>query len=296
MVAMRSLLFVPGNRERMLEKALSTEADVLLLDLEDAVPSGEKLAARRAIAALLGRLGGQADRRQLTFARVNSGQQALADDLDAVVRLGLDGLVVPKAEEPTALLELERRLEALEASRELPARLRLLPIVETARGLLTAPAIAASTSRVVGLMFGGEDFSADLGLPARREREASELLYARSVVAVAAAAARVRAIDTIWPAVDDPAGLLAEAELARRLGFSGKGLIHPNQIDLANRVFSPSPDEIEDALRVVAAAEAAERDGRGALALDGRFVDKPIVERAQRTLTIARTIGMIPPG
>jgi citrate lyase subunit beta/citryl-CoA lyase len=282
----------------MIEKALGTEADVLLFDMEDAVPPGEKGAARQNLSDTLRQLGSRPaapGRHQLIFVRVNVEGQT-EEDLEAVVRPGLDGLVVPKAEGAGSLLAIEQPVSRLERERGIETPVRFLPIVESARGLLHAAEIAGASHRVLAVMFGGEDFSSDLGLPPIREKEASELIYARSAIVVAAASARVRAIDTIWPAVNDPAAFLRETELARRLGFSGKGLIHPNQIDIANRVFSPSPDEIEYAQRVVAVAEEAEREGSGAVALDGKFVDRPIVERARHTLAVARAIGMVSPG
>ena len=292
MPLMRSLLFVPGNRERMIDKALASAADVVLLDLEDSVTPGEKDAARRTVAATLERLAADtAGSRPLVYVRVNSGE-LLRTDLDATVRSALDGLVLPKADAPEAVEEADRLLARLEEIRGLaPGALRLLPIVERARGLLAAPQVAAASPRVVALLFGGEDFSADLGLPAPREREAAELLYPRWAVAVAAAAAGVPAIDTIWADVRDEAGLLAQAHIARRLGYTGKAVIHPGQIEPVNEVFSPTRAEIDDARRVVAAAEAGERAGSGAVALDGRMLDRPIVERARRTLDLARRIG-----
>ncbi|HET7036541.1 MAG TPA: CoA ester lyase [Thermomicrobiaceae bacterium] len=293
MPVMRSLLFVPGNRERMIDKALASAADVVLLDLEDSVTPGEKEAARRTVAATLERLAaGASASHPLVYVRVNSGE-LLRADLDAVARTALDGVVLPKAEAPELVEEVDGLLARLEEARGLAhGTLRLLPIVESARGLLAAPQVAAGSPRVVALMFGGEDFSADLGLPAPREREAAELLYPRWATAVAAAAAGVPAIDTIWADVRDEAGLLAQAQLARRLGYAGKAVIHPGQIAPVNRVFSPTSEEIAHARRVVAAAEEGERAGSGAVALDGRMIDRPIVERARRTLTLARALGL----
>jgi citrate lyase subunit beta/citryl-CoA lyase len=289
---MRSLLFVPGNRQRMIDKALAGEADVVLLDLEDSVTLGEKEAARQTVATTLAGVAAGGERRQLIFVRINAGE-LLQADLDAVVRPGLDGLVLPKADHAQGVQELAAILDTLEHERGVSG-IRLLPIVESARGVIEAPRVAEASSRNVAVMFGGEDFSADLGLPALREKEAVDLLYPRSAVAVAAAAAGVRAIDTIWADVRDRQGLEEEARLARRLGFSGKAVIHPDQIAPVNAIFSPTPEEIAYALRVETAAVEGERSGSGAVALDGKMIDRPVVERARRTLSLARALGLTP--
>ncbi|HYV22733.1 MAG TPA: CoA ester lyase, partial [Candidatus Bathyarchaeia archaeon] len=164
--------------------------------------------------------------------------------------------------------------------------IRIVPSIESARGLLEAHAIAACSDRVIALLFGAEDFARDLSLPTEREAEAAELLYARSAIVVAAVAARRQAIDGIWPDVADNEGLRRDAVQARRLGFSGKSLIHPGQIETINDVFSPSAAEVSHARRVIDAFEAARQKGLGAVALDGKLLDQPIVERARRTLAL----------
>jgi citrate lyase subunit beta/citryl-CoA lyase len=167
-----------------------------------------------------------------------------------------------------------------------PGSIRVVPSIESARGLLQSHAIAASTDRVTALLFGAEDYARDLGLPAEREAEAAELLYARSALVVAAVAARRQAIDGIWPDVTDEDGLRRDAMQARRLGFTGKSLIHPGQIETINDVFSPSAAEVAYARRVIDAFEAGQLKGLGAVALDGKLLDQPIVERARRTLVL----------
>ena len=285
---MRSLLYTPGHREpmvaRVLSGALGTTPDVALLDLEDGVPAAEKDNARRVVAAALARDGA----RCLRFVRIgrSSSDQAEAD-LAAVVRKGLDGLVVPKVARAE---ELEIADEMI-AERERAAGLRersvaVIASVESAAGLLDAPRIARGP-RVIALMFGSEDFANDLGLPARREGEAAEMLFARSAIVVAAAAARVPAIDGIWADFRDSAGLRADALRGRRLGFSGRQCIHPDQVAVVNEVFSPSSAEVEHARRVVAAFEDGVAKGLGAVALDGEMLDAPIVERARRILRSA---------
>ena len=168
----------------------------------------------------------------------------------------------------------------------------LLVAIESPVGLLNAPAIAASSSRVVGLNLGAEDFGRELGLPLRREGEALELLYVRSALAIAASAARVQAVDGVWTGLDDADGLAIEAQQARRLGFTGKTAIHPSQLAPINDAFTPAPDEVAYAREVVAAYREAVAQGSGAVALRGQMLDPPVVERAQRVLEQVEALGL----
>ena len=157
---------------------------------------------------------------------------------------------------------------------------RVIPCIESAAALLEAPRIARAAERVVGLAFGSEDFASDLGLPTKREGEAADLLYPRSAVVVAAASVGRLAFDGVWPDIEDAVAFRADALRARRLGFTGKTLIHPNQIAAVNEVFSPSATELEEARRVVRTFEEALSRGEGAVALDGQMLDPPVVDRA----------------
>jgi citrate lyase subunit beta / citryl-CoA lyase len=288
---LRSLMFVPGHRPRMVQRALGlgefapTALDVAILDLEDGVPPDEKDRARAAIASVLAaRSNGENPAR---YVRVNKDPGARDADLAAVLRAGLEGIVAPKIDHPEEIVTLSRDLdEREEAAGMARGSIRVVPSIESARGLIEAHAIAAATDRVIALLFGAEDFARDLGLPAEREAEAAELLYARSAVVVAAVAARRQAIDGIWPDVTDADGLRRDALQARRLGFTGKSLIHPGQIETINDVFSPSAAEVSYARRVVDAFDRARAKGDGAVALDGKLLDQPIVERARRTLAL----------
>ena len=296
---MRSLMFVPGHRERMIDKALGSEADVLFLDIEDGVPPTEKDTARQLIAQALDRCADvrsseqEAGRRPLRFVRINAiGHQRMLADIEAVLRPGLDGLCLPKVESADEIA----LVDGLLAEREERAGLAggsvvYIAAIESAKGLVNAPSIAAASPRLAALMFGAEDFGKDLGLPALRVGEASELLYARSALVVACASANVGSIDGVWPDIHDPEGLRREALQARRLGFTGKSLIHPGQIDIVNDCFLPDEGELAYARRVVEAFEAAQRRGDGAIALGGQLVDLPIVDRARRTLAAADALG-----
>ncbi len=287
---MRSLMFVPGNSERMIQRALGlgefgqSRLDAAILDLEDGVPADAKDEARRMVASALG-----SPSRPLRLVRI---QRALSDaaeaDLDAVVQPGLYGIVAPKVRRPEEvewlayeLAERERRAAVA------PGTVRLIASIESAAALIEAPRIAKASERLIGLMFGSEDFALDLGLPTKREGEAADLLYARSATVVAAASAGKLAFDGIWPDIKDVVGLRADSLRARRLGFSGKTLIHPDHITVVNEVFDPTAEEVEEARRVVRAFDEARVGGHGAVALDGRMIDAPVVDRARRVLRAA---------
>ncbi|MCS7172333.1 MAG: CoA ester lyase [Armatimonadetes bacterium] len=289
----RSWLFVPGNRQRMIDKAFGLAADALMLDLEDGVPPAAKEEARERIAEALERP--RTEGGPMRFVRVNGARHPDLDrDLWCAVRPGADGLVLPKVESPEQVREMDERVSRLEAERGMPiGGLRFLVAIESPLGLLEAYRIARSSERVVGLLFGAEDYSRELGLPVVREKEARELLYARSAFATAAAAAHVQAVDGVWPDLNDIAGLWQDCWMARRLGFTGKSIIHPSQIEPVNHVFTPSANDLEFARQVVEAFEQAEAAGVGSITLGGQLIDRPIVERARATLRLAESLGVI---
>lgn len=284
----RSWMFVPGHRQRMIDKALGLDADALMLDIEDGVAPAEKDQARRLIGEALARE--RQPREPLRFVRINAiGHRRMEDDLAAVLRPGLDGLVLPKVESAAAVASVESRVAAHEAA--CGARLRLLVAIESPRGLLAAPAIASCSDRVAGLMFGAEDFGRELGLPASRQGEAQELLYARSALVVAAASAHVQAVDGVWVDLRDPQGLERFALQSRRLGFTGMSSIHPSQLAPINAAFRPGAEEIDYARKVIAAYEEAAARGDGSVAFGGQLIDRPIIERARRTLDLAGALA-----
>lgn len=284
----RSWMFVPGHRQRMIHKALGLDADALMLDIEDGVAPAEKDQARRLIGEALAQE--RRPRGPLRFVRINAiGHRRMEDDLAAVLRPGLDGLVLPKVESAAEVAAVESRVAAHEAA--CGARLRLLVAIESPRGLLAAPVIASCSDRVAGLMFGAEDFGRELGLPASRQGEAQELLYARSALVVAAASARVQAVDGVWVDLRDPEGLERFALQSRRLGFTGMSSIHPSQVAPINAAFRPGAEEIDYARKVIAAYEEAAARGDGSVAFGGQLIDRPIIERARRTLDLAGALA-----
>ncbi len=288
----RSWMFVPGHRQRMIDKALGLNTDVIMLDIEDGVAAGEKDTARKLIAEALGRE--RPPNSPARFVRINAiGHARMDADLEAVLRPGLDGLALPKVERPEEALKVDAILKEREPKLKIErGSVKLLIAIESPKGLLNAPAIAACSPRVVGLMFGAEDFGRELGLPTSREGEARDMLYARSALVVAAASAHVQAVDGVWVDLKDSEGLWGCARQSRRLGFSGMSLIHPSQIDPINSVFSPTSEEVDYAEQVVKAYEEAVARGDGAVSFGGQLIDRPIVERARHTLEMAKMLGV----
>jgi citrate lyase subunit beta/citryl-CoA lyase len=281
----RSLLFVPGNRRRMLERAPKTDADVIVVDLEDAVPATEKRAARTLVREMLSALAGGGR----VFVRVNNVHTGLTrDDLMAVLRPGLAGVVHPKTDDPQDLRDLDVLLREAEMRHKVrPGDVRVVPLIETPRAVLRCEQIATASDRVDALSIGGEDYVTTLGVP----RSDAALAHLRAVVVTVAAALGLPAIDTPFPDFTDAKALAAEARLARSLGFRGKYAIHPDQVDAINETFSPGAGELAEARRIVAEAERAGRSGRGAVAVNGRMVDAPIVERARRLIAAADAVA-----
>jgi len=289
MIVLRSALFVPAIRPEMIDKARGlSEADALVLDLEDSVPeSGKEQAranAREALPTLV------APGRQLWVRVNNTYSLRTRDDVRAVVCEQLDGIMLPKADKPEQVLYLEALLRDAEAAAGLEAgKIRLMLVIESAKGLVKCYKTARASKRTLAIQLGAEDYATDLGI--ERTLDGAELNYPRSMIAVAARAAGVLALDTVYPAFRDEAGLEREAQAARALGYKGKFAIHPAQIAPINRVFTPAAEKVEQARRVVSAYEEAEQQGHGAVQLDGQMVDAPVVARARDLIALAEAIA-----
>ncbi|QLH77913.1 CoA ester lyase [Halosimplex rubrum] len=296
-MARRSVLFAPGDRPELLRKAPTTGADTAVFDLEDAVAPERKTEAGAAVREALADLDADCE----VCVRVRPPGRGAAADLDAVLdsggrsppssaakphdgdaRTGLDGLVLPKAESADDVTD----LADLAAERD--ADLPVLALVETAAGVLHAEAIAAAEP-TAALIFGAEDLAADIG--ATRTEEGTEVLHAREHVVLAAAAAGVDAVDTLYTDFEDEAGLRADTEFALELGYDGKLAIHPSQVGPINETFTPDPDRVEWAERVLAARDEGGAEGRGVFAVDGEMVDAPLVAQAERVMERARAAG-----
>ncbi|MGA2125786.1 MAG: CoA ester lyase [Xanthobacteraceae bacterium] len=291
---MRSLLFVPGDSPRKLEKGLASGADALILDLEDSVALDRKAEARATTLAFLLRVEPQATRPRL-LVRVNALESGLIDaDLDAVVPGRPDAIMLPKAEGGASIIHLDAKLAVREALHGLPdGHTRIVAIAtETAASLFVAGTYAGSSARLAGLTWGAEDLSVELGAETNRDAQGAftgPFSFARNLCLAAASAATVQPIDTVFIDFRDEPGLRREAEEARRDGFTAKMAIHPGQVAAINAVFTPSPAAIASAEAVVAAFAAT--PGAGVIGIAGVMFDRPHLERAKRLLARARAAG-----
>jgi citrate lyase subunit beta/citryl-CoA lyase len=294
MAILRSLLFAPATHSRHVQKALTGTADAAIIDLEDAVAVAEKPAARQHVRAAI-----ETHRTPLgpkAYVRINGLTTAFAyDDLRAVVGPGLDGIVLPKTESAAQVATADWLLAQLERAAGLETgAIDLMPIIETAAGLVRLRDIASATRRVRRLNFGAGDFSLDTNMTWVASHEG--LLWARVQVVVESRAAGLEPpIDTVYAHLDDVEGLAHEAAQAQTLGYQGKACIHPRQVEIVNAAFTPSASDVARATAIVDAFEQAEQSGVAAIQVDGTFVDYPVAVRARRTLEIASHLARTAP-
>jgi len=285
----RALLYMPGDDWKKITKAITLGVDCICMDMEDGVALNRKAEARATIARALQELDfGKSEK----LARINAvGSGWEMDDLQAVLPYRPDGIVIPKVEQYAQIEWASQVIEAAERQYGWPLQsIRILIGVETARGILNLKEIAAHP-RLDAMIFGGEDFAASIG--ATRTPEAIELLYARQAVVVACAAFDLQAIDIVAIDFKNLEALRAEAEFGARLGFSGKQIIHPAQVEPVQTAFTPSEETIAYARRIVETFEASQREGKGAYALDGKMIDMPLLKNAQKVLERARAAGKV---
>ena len=287
---LRSILFVPGNKGRMLDKARTLPADAVILDLEDGVPPGEKTVARATVRQALT----SSTYEPYVILRLNALGTGLAEaDLLEAFTARVGAVCLPKAETPRDVERLSALVAQAGDRHGLPrGTVAICLMIETALGVLNAYQMARMNVRA--LFLGGEDLVRDLG--AVRSKEGLELAHARAQMVLAARAAGALAIDTVFTDLADLDGLLEEAREARILGYSGKLLVHPAQIEPVHRAFAPSAEEVAQARRVLEAFAAAEARGDGVLALDGQMIDSPVVARAREVLALAGSRPSSPPG
>lgn len=279
--SMRSKLFVPGSRPELFDKAWQSAADAISFDLEDAVAEDRKIEARDYVARALER---RTTSGKVVIVRINPwGEPFFADDLEAVVRPGLDIVNLPKVESAETILETARLLDRLECENGIGRHVGILANIETARGLRMAAEISLSHERVIGLQLGFGDLFEPLGV----ERSPLALAPVRLAVRLAAAEAGIDAFDGAFVGVADGEAFRMDAEAGRALGLAGKSCIHPSQIDIVNAVFFPRAAEIENARRIVAKAEEMLARGVGAFMVDGVMADGPFIDRARTVLRIA---------
>ena len=286
----RSLLYVPGNMPSMLQNIPLFQCDAIQIDLEDAVPYSEKDAARILVRRFLETYK---NRNKEILVRINGLDTKWAiDDLKAVLPAVPDGIRLPKADSPEIVERLDTILTEFEEELGLPlGHFKILPSIETAEGVINAVATARSSPRLIGLAFGAEDYTATMEI--NRTKEGEELFNARMNVLWGAKSAGIQAIDSIFADVNDMEALRRETELVKRLGFTGKCMVNPRQIDVIHEVFAPKQEEVDYVLEVMDAIKRAREMGTGVISLKGKMIDRPIVVRAARVINTARAHGMV---
>jgi citrate lyase subunit beta/citryl-CoA lyase len=291
---MRSYLFVPGDQPKKLEKAMTSGADALLIDLEDSISTERKAEARQIAAGFLKEAVAVASRPRL-FVRANGHETGLIDDdLDVVMTAKPEGILLPKANSGACVTHLDAKLTAREAIHGIAdgATKIMVLATETAAAMFAAGTYKGSSPRLIGLTWGAEDLSAEIGAEANRDKDGHFLdpyRLARSICLTAAANAGVQAVDTVYVDYKNEAGFRRETEDGRRDGFSGRMAIHPAQVAIINEVFTPAQAAIDHARRVIAAFAAA---GAGTVGIDGLMYDRPHLVRAQQVMARAKAAGL----
>ena len=283
------MLFLPGNNPNMLINAGCLGADAVIFDLEDAVSPAEKDAARLLVRNTMRYMDlGSCE----IVVRINSVDTDFwRADLDTIIPYKPDIILLPKSAEPGDICLVDAYISELEDKLGMEkGSVKIMPLIETARGVENAFVIATASKRVCALFLGAEDLTADL--QCKRTKEGREIEYARHRLVVAARAAGVDVYDTPFTDVNDDEGIVVDAQLAKALGFTGKASISPRHVEVINDVFSPTLDEIEYAYEVVEAIRVAKEMGKGAVSLRGKMIDAPIVARAERTIAMAKALGL----
>lgn len=276
---LRSLIFVPGNNPRFLEKAKTLSADIVCFDLEDSVPLNEKDTARSLIKETLAK---RSEFKSEVYVRTNSPVSGLIpDDLHKIVQKGIDGIVIPKVNNIKELKKIEKLLVVLEKKRKLKP-IELMPSIESAEGVVNAYNIASSNKRISALVFGVFDLLNDMGIEYAKQADGAK--YARAKIPVDAKAAGKYAIDAIWQDLNDENGLEQDCTIGRNLGYVGKSIIHPNQISIAHRIFHPTKDEIDWAGKVCQAYLESTKKNKGATVVEGKMIDEVHFKRAKTLL------------
>jgi len=286
----RTMMFVPASNQGMLRDSNLYGADSIMIDLEDSISIKEKDTARFLAYQAVKTLDfGTTE----TVVRVNDLSRGGVDDIHAMVRAGIDVIRLPKTETPQDVIEAEKVILAAEhACGRKEGTTKIFAAIEGPLGVLNAYQIATASSRVVGIALGAEDYVTSMKTRRYADRNSEEIFFARSMIVHAARAAGIAAVDTVFSNVNDSETFEKETIFIHQLGFDGKSVINPRQIPIVNKVFTPTEKEIENAIDVITASEEAESKGLGVVSLNGRMIDKPIIERAERVLTLAKAAGI----
>ena len=285
----RTMMFVPGNNPAMMQDAFIYAPDSIMLDLEDSVTMAEKDAARLLVFHALKAIDyGNTE----MVVRINPLSTPYGKkDIEAVVKAGVHVIRMPKTETAEEVVEVEREIEKVEREIGCLGRTKIMAAIESTLGVVNAYAIATASKRMMGIALGAEDYCANL--KTQRSPEGNELLLARQTIVVAARAAGIDALDTVYSNLNDMETFRKEVELIKGLGFDGKSIINPRQIEVVNEVFAPKPKDIEKARTIIAAIREAEQRGSGVVAVNGKMVDRPVVIRAERTIHLAIASGIL---
>ncbi len=283
----RSRLYLPGNQAKLMLNAGIHNPDAIILDLEDSVAPAEKDSARLIVRNALRHLDFFGAERMV---RINQGRAGLKD-LAAVIPHNVHLILVPKVEEALQLKEVDDKIQSICTQYGRRENVFLMPILESASGILNSLEIAKASSNNVAIAIGLEDYTADIGV--ERTNKGRESLFARSQVVNAARSAGIQAIDTVFSDVNDEESLRESVQDAKALGFDGKGCIHPRQIKPIHEEFAPSESEIDKAKKIVLAYDQAEKIGLGVVSLGSKMIDPPVVNRAQHTLNLAISTGLV---
>lgn len=291
----RSMLFVPGNNPGIIRDVHIYKPDSVMFDLEDAIAMTEKDSARFLVHNMLRKLGDYYKELGIeTVVRINGlATEFWQDDIEAVVTGGVEVIRIPMTESVEDVMAVDAHIEKVEkeCGREVGST-KIMVAIETALGVMNSFNIAKSpTKRLIGMAISGEDFVTSM--KTTRTPEGDELYVARGMVAMAARACNLEVLDTVYADVNNDEGFLKEANLIKRMGFGGKSLIHPRQVELIHDVFTPSEKEIAKAQKIVDATREALKQNLGVFTVDGKMVDKPIIERAQRVLELAKAAGVL---
>jgi citrate lyase subunit beta/citryl-CoA lyase len=282
-----SRLYLPGNNPSLMLNAGLHSADGIILDLEDSVAPDKKEEARILVRNALRQVNFYGAERMV---RINQGKNGL-EDLHYVIPHNVNLILIPKCENASEVVAVEKEISAILKNQKLSSSVWLMPIIESALGTENAFEIACASKNVVALAIGLEDFTADLGVP--RTNEGKESLYARTRIVNAAKAAKIQPIDSVFSDVGDMDGLIQNVMVSKSLGFEGMGCIHPRQIAVIQKGFSPSQEEIIKAKKIFVAFEEAGSKGLGVVALGTKMIDPPVVLRAQKTITLAIKLGLL---
>lgn len=279
----RSLIFVPGNNSRFLEKAKTLSADIVCFDLEDSVPDSEKKNARKLIKDALKSRSKYSSK---VYVRTNSPASGkIPDDLNEIVQKGIDGIVIPKVNNIKELKKIEKTIATLEKKRKL-GTIELIPSIESTEGVYNTYEIASSSKRISAVVFGVFDLLNDLGIEYTKQPEGAK--YARAKIPLDARAAGVNALDAIWQDLKDEKGLIEDCKIGKSFGYVGKTIIHPDQISITHKSFHPNKTEIEWAKKVCTKYEKSTKKGKGATTVDGRMIDEVHYKQAKALLQLTK--------